>query len=437
MRNAIGAAIGLCTGLIALTLCGCRTKDGRLSSVEGKESGSSGVATGAQSSSSTSRPQLGAAPQDSRGQPMGPDPGRAADTASAQLPNACPAGMVLLPGGDFWIGSKKGTRAPEESPRFQARLAPFCLDETEVTTAAYDACVAQGSCSRPHGKLFTCNGGKADRQQDPINCIDYHQAVSLCQSRGARLPSEVEWEYAGRGGDGGQLYSWGNESPDGRVCWKTHKSCPVKSYPPGKFGLYDMQGNVWEWTSDGYGDYPWPEAFAVERMYRGGSWSRRFDKWLHPSLRNHWTAKEWGSHLGVRCALTPPSVQCPGGLPRNDIGGCPRVVLAADCPRGQQFNGVRCARPGDDRCPPGREERAGYGCARLQAPHIEKSPLDLAAVVRTPSPQFDEDCLTNYHGRPKAYRLDGGSHEARNAVGSRGGCKNRDVGVGFNSVCCP
>jgi len=221
------------------------------------------------------------------------------------------------------------------------------------------------------------------------------------------------------------------------VCWKTFKSCPVKSYPPGRFGLYDLQGNVWEWTSDGYGDYPWPEAFAVERMYRGGSWSRRFDKWLHPSLRNHWTAKEWGSHLGVRCAFTPAEVSCPKGLAKNDDGGCPRVVLDVDCPRGQRFNGVRCAKPGAERCPPGRQERPGYGCARTEAPHIEKTEADLSAVAKTPSPQFDADCQTNYHGRPKAYRLDGGTHEARNLVGAHGGCKNRDVGVGFNSVCCP
>src|SRR5690606_12514952 len=130
---------------------------------------------------------------------------------------------------------------------------------TEVTLAQYHKCVKAGSCKRAKADRFTCNQSRAkSHAEHRVNCVDHRQATAYCEWAGARLPSEVEWEYAARGGDKYYKYSWGNSHPDGNCCWKQNGTCPVKSYAPGAFGLYDMTGNVWEWTSDWYGPYPWP-----------------------------------------------------------------------------------------------------------------------------------------------------------------------------------
>ncbi len=342
--------------------------------------------------------------------------------------------MVLVPGGAFWVGSARETFDQEENPRFLTKVAPFCLDETEVTTRAYEACVEAGKCAPAERETITCNFRREGRGEHPINCIDYPRAESVCTARGARLPTEIEWEFAARGG-AERKYSWGDEAPDERTCWKRNGSCPVKSYAPGAFGLYDVTGNVWEWTSDWFGHYPWPATEGNRRVYRGGSWSRRFEKWLSPTLRNRSKPTEWGSHLGVRCALTPEGTECPSGKAQD--GSCLRGVDDAQCLDGKAWNGVRCATAGAPRCRDGSHEVAGYGCVRDVPVEDEAKPMDLSGVVRARSPEFDADCAANQPVRPHAYRFTGSGHLERNAVGKSMGCKNRDVGVGWNSSCCP
>jgi hypothetical protein len=100
---------------------------------------------------------------------------------------------------------------------------------------------------------------------------------------------------------------------------------------------------------------------------------------------------------------------------------------------------VRCAAPGEPRCAPGFVEKPGFGCLS-SAPGeavVEDVEATAAAVTREPSPEYDEDCRTNSRDRPHSFRYVGGSHAARNLVSRRAGCKNRDVGVGWNSTCCP
>lgn len=360
---------------------------------------------------------------------------------------------MLLPGGPFWVGAEHESFEGEENPRFLTRLASFCMDVTEVTVAAYDACVSAGACSPARTAYKTCNAGRADRADHPINCIDHGQAEAYCAWRKARLPSEIEWEYAARGGAEQRKYPWGSESPDGRTCWKNPHSCPVKSFAAGAFGLHDVVGNVWEWTSDWFGPYPWPTAQGQHRVYRGGSWSRRFEKWLRPTLRNRYGPDHWGSHLGVRCAATPPGVECPYG--RDDATGeCLRGVDDAQCLKGQRWTGARCAAPGAPQCPEGATFVMGRGCVGQGGgvPRAAKSGSSGSAtapkgteageaapspVRRVRSPEFDEDCAQNQPTRPRAMRFEGGTHAERNEAGRRDGCKNRDVGVGWNSACCP
>ncbi|MGC4063161.1 MAG: SUMF1/EgtB/PvdO family nonheme iron enzyme [Polyangiaceae bacterium] len=349
----------------------------------------------------------------------------------------CPKPMAKIPGGIFWMGSKPGLNSPDESPRFQTKVSSFCIDVTEVTVEAYSQCIQSGQCTPAGGATMTCNGPHADRQNHPINCVSAEQAAAYCAARDARLPSEIEWEYAARGGSAQLKYPWGEGSPDGKACWKNRMSCPVKSYPVGAFGLFDMSGNVWEWTSSDYAPYPFPPrpGEVHQKVYRGGSWSRRFEKWMHVGLRNRWNPKEHGAHLGFRCARSPSSQSCPGES--NDDGTCLVSVLAAECQRGQTWNGFRCAPPNATECDMGEHVEHGHGCVRDIPLVIHDHSPDTAEVKRKRTPEFDADCQKNQPKRPQAYRYFGGEHEARNIVSRRAGCKNRDVGAGWNSTCCP
>jgi formylglycine-generating enzyme required for sulfatase activity len=377
------------------------------------------------------------APSPKPSAPSASAPARGAAEPPPRAPS-CPPGQLLIPGGEIWIGSDpKEHFAEDESPRFRTQLAAYCLDETEVTVAAYRACVAKGVCEKPKGKQFHCNFRYPDREDHPINCVSFTQAEQFCRNLGQRLPSEAEWEYAARGGERYYEYSWGNEPPDGRTCWKQPHSCRVKRFAPGAFGLFDMTGNVWEWVGDYYGPYPWPPASGFSRVYRGGSWSRRFEKWLHTRLRNREAEGFSGSHLGLRCASSLPGVKCPFGAATD--GRCLPGVLERQCEPPRVWNGVRCAKPGEPTCRQGWVEVPGHGCT----PEDEAPPpgVDLeaekAGVTREPAPEFEADCQRNFAGRPHAFRYVGGTHRGRNLVSRSAGCKNRDVGVGFNSTCCP
>jgi hypothetical protein len=346
--------------------------------------------------------------------------------------------MALLPGGEFWVGSERSEHyADDESPRYLTKLAPFCLDLTEVTTQDYTRCVEQKRCGPASTRRFLCNAGHTARADHPINCVTHVLAENYCATRGGRLPTEPEWEYAARGGDRYLKYPWGDASPDGRACWKHNGTCPVKSFAAGAFGLFDLSGNVWEWTDSWYGAYPWPLVHGFSKVYRGGSFSRRFEKWMHTRLRDRARPEESGSHLGFRCAITPQGITCPFGTAED--GRCLHGVLGRQCDQGLSWNGARCAPPGAPKCRPGRLEKPGYGCVLEQeaAPVSRNLENEAKSVARARSSEFDDDCRRNQRDRPRAFRYAGGSHEARNLVSRRDGCKNRDVGVGWNSTCCP
>ena len=185
-------------------------------------------------------------------------------------------GMVRIPGGSFLMGSPDSEGSPNEHPRHRVAVAGFDMDVTEVTVAAYSACVRTGQCTAAESTGDVCNYGKSDKSNHPINCVDWGQAATFCNAQRKRLPTEEEWEYAARGGQEDRVYSWGNTAPDFQLCWsgisKRQGTCAVGSFARGSFGLADMTGNVWEWTSSGYSDDYSKNRADSARVNRGGGW---------------------------------------------------------------------------------------------------------------------------------------------------------------------
>ena len=277
--------------------------------------------------------------------------------SSAVPPKACPPGMITIPGGEFFMGSQEKDALDTEKPPHRVKLMPYCMDELEETVAQYKECSDRGMCRRAgkenvwpgineaQKKIYDplCNIADPEgKAKHPINCIDWDQAREACDSRGARLPTEAEWEFAARGPDG-RIYPWGDEPPNatllnacGKECvaWqKKHRdpdntpalmydeddgfvnTAPVGSFPKGKsrYGLQDVVGNVWEWVADYYADYdpatasstvtePRGPATGSDRVIRGGAWNGAQPAWVRPSFRFHVapTARSYG--FGFRCA---------------------------------------------------------------------------------------------------------------------------------------
>ncbi len=351
------------------------------------------------------------------------------DAGAPPAPEAglAPPGMITIPAGIFLMGSPVERGSPEERPMHEVVVAAFDLDRTEIRTRDYVACMSAGACSRPHEDNAFCNTSKdavGDRGDHPVNCIDARQAEVYCAFAGKRLPSEREWEYAARGGAEERRYSWGEEDPTSeRACYDHIGTCPVASFPPGAFGLSDMSGNVWEWTSTPYGAYPDAPKIASYRVYRGGSWSRRFPKWLSTAMRNRYEPDRWSASLGARCARTRLPLTCPADAePRGDA--CVRVRGTPRCEPSLAWNGDACTVGG------GPTQRPGLDPA--PAPAAQEQP-----IRRARTPEHDGDCLSHYAGKPAAYRYSGATFHARNRPLEAAGCRRRDMGLTWTSVCCP
>jgi len=202
-----------------------------------------------------------------------------------------PENMVLIPAGEFIMGSNRidtdakavqyGSRKPwfaNESPERKVSLKEFYIDRTEVTNAAYSKFIAAASrkapANWPQGKVPE---GKGDF---PVTSVSWFDAAEYCKWRGARLPSEQEWEKAARGTDG-RIFPWGDDFDLKKVntLGKYGGTTAVGKFSEGAspYGVLDMAGNVIEWTADWYGQYPgntyddkdYGERFKV---LRGGGW---------------------------------------------------------------------------------------------------------------------------------------------------------------------
>jgi formylglycine-generating enzyme required for sulfatase activity len=213
--------------------------------------------------------------------------------------------MVAVPGGIFKMGRDDGR--PTEGPSHVVTVQDFLLDKTEVTNAEYAQFVNEANHASPEhwGNV------KAPVGQEllPVSNVTYDDAIAFAEWRSKRdgvtyrLPTEEEWEYAARNGDKDNLYPWGNAwEPDRAVTQEASvgKEQPVGTYPEGRnqWGVYDLIGNVWEWTSTRASLYPGspvklPEQYKDWIVARGGSYSSPASKvsgtmrdWFAPNYKN-------------------------------------------------------------------------------------------------------------------------------------------------------
>ena len=214
------------------------------------------------------------------------------------------AGMLRIPGAAIVLGGNERT------------LKPYWLDRTEVTVAAYRRCVVAGACPVPGRSSPYCTFDRAGSSDElPVSCVRHAGAVAFCMHRGARLPSEAEWELAARGRTE-HKFPWGDARPACAVAATlrsdhTAKSCTgdgparVGTHPLGRspFGIEDLAGNVEEWTADFFVD-PMPAAppkSGASFVLRGGSWLLG-PSYARTDARSAGSSMEAGPGVGFRCA---------------------------------------------------------------------------------------------------------------------------------------
>jgi formylglycine-generating enzyme required for sulfatase activity len=205
---------------------------------------------------------------------------------------------VWIEDGEFVMGStdEDSLASDNEKPAHRVQLDGYWIQRTEVTNEQYKRCVDAGACTMPYSIFWD----KPRSAKLPVVFVDWEQANTYAAWVGGRLPTEAEWELACRSDDG-RIYPWGDEPPALGLLnydYQVGGSTDVSSYPSGVHGLYDMAGNVAEWTADWYADDYYRQladaigdAAAVDpngptmgeyRTLRGGSWG-------------------YGNHI-VRCA---------------------------------------------------------------------------------------------------------------------------------------
>jgi sulfatase modifying factor 1 len=283
--------------------------------------------------------------------------------ACGDPPPDVPPDMIAIPAGSFTMG-RVSYANPEEGPPHEVRLSAFALDATLVTVADFRAWVeesgyrtaaeqqgygmvstegmAEYEWTRTAGASFRAPFGPERAElvppdDHPATMLAWVDADAFCRVRGKRLPTEAEWEYAMRAGAEGTRFPWGDDpfGPDGEPrlnFWqgRDHRvadvqdgylyTSPVRAYPPNAWGVYDVAGNVWQFTADWYS----PDTYTLDqagvtdpkgppdgwaRVARGGSW------WCSATACSAYGLFARGkqhpeapyANNGFRCAADPPA----------------------------------------------------------------------------------------------------------------------------------
>lgn len=250
-----------------------------------------------------------------------------------------PEGMVLIPEGEFQLGSVSGEAGSVQQKGSPVYINAFYIDKYEVTNAQYKEFVdanpdwtKDNISSRFHDGNYlvnwTNNSFPGDKANHPVIYVSWYGASAYAQWVNKRLPTEAEWEKAARGGVEGQKYPWGNIIDDSKVNYSlnvgiTGSTTPVGDYPPNGYELYDMIGNVLEWCLDEYDkdyydepekDNPFSGDVSIEgtannyksinssRSLRGGSWVQSGQPRITITYRRGNDPASTSHLTGFRCA---------------------------------------------------------------------------------------------------------------------------------------
>ena len=276
--------------------------------------------------------------------------------------------MVLIPAGSFSMGDSLDEGQPDELPVHSVNLSAFYMDQSEVTKAHWDEVANWAST---HGYDISASGGSGKFPNHPVHDVTWYECVKWCNARsekegrtpayytsaartnvyrtgsvdvanswvrwdtGYRLPTEAEWEKAGRGGLSGQRFPWGMQIQHTRANYYSHSfyaydtsstrgfhpdyydgdsstnTSPERSFAPNGYELYDMAGNITEWCWDRYsstyyssspGSDPRGPESGSERVKRGGGWSTHAQV-CRVAIRIHFPPDTFDNSIGFRTCL--------------------------------------------------------------------------------------------------------------------------------------
>ena len=223
------------------------------------------------------------------------------------------SGMALIPRGEFLMGSDEKT-SPNEQPRHRVFLNSYFIDKHEVTAARYRRFTEATGRQMPRQSF-------PDSENYPAVYMNWHDAMAYCEYYGKSLPTEAQWEKAARGGADGKFCSGDEGAGLGGYAWfwdnSGKKIHPVGLKKSNAYGLYDMHGNVLEWTADWYAaDYysagpaenPQGPAQGDAKVIRGGSAFVSADL-CRSAARMHSSPETRYSVKGFRCAAPVPQAR--------------------------------------------------------------------------------------------------------------------------------
>ena len=214
--------------------------------------------------------------------------------------------MKRVEGGTFQMGSNDSEAYGDEQPVHSVALSGYYMGETEVTQALWKAVMGSNPSNFKGDNLPVAHVNWND-------CQDFIRKLNQLTGMNFRLPTEAEWEFAARGGNQSNGYTYAGSNNIGSVVWyddnSGSKSHAVKGKSPNELGLYDMSGNVWEWCSDWYGDYgsgsqtdPIGPSSGSYRVLRGGGWNY-YARGCRVSYRCRGDPGYRGDHIGFRLCL--------------------------------------------------------------------------------------------------------------------------------------